>query len=86
MNRLLQPQQSVTAGIYRMEGRQLVRRGGGGCEVMQHNSLLEHRGNVTGLCLAGASVLVSASRDRSVNIHHFLSTESPKIAERKSYL
>ena len=75
----------MTPGIYRMEGRQVVRTGGG-CEVMQHNSLLEHRGNVTGLCLAGASVLVSASRDRSVNIHHFTSSELPKSPERKSYL
>ena len=76
----------MTPGIYRMEGRQVVRTGGGGCEVMQHNSLLEHRGNVTGLCLAGASILVSASRDRSVNIHHFLTSEPQKILERKSYL
>ena len=76
----------MTPGIYRMEGRQVVRTGGGGCEVMQHNSLLEHRGNVTGLCLSGASVPVSASRDRSVNIHHFSSSELPKIPERKSYL
>ena len=64
----------------------MVRTGGGGCEVMQHNSVLEHRGNVTSLCLAGASVLVSASRDRSVNIHHFSSSASSKIVERKSYL
>ena len=64
----------------------MVKTGAGVCEILQHNSLLEHRGNVTSLCLAGASILVSASRDRSVNIHHFLISETSRIAKIRSYL
>ena len=54
-------------------------------QVHQHNSLLEHRGNVTAVVLSGAAVLVSASRDRTVNIHTFSGQPQPAPA-RKSYL
>lgn len=57
------------------------------CQVHQHNSLLEHRGNVTAVLLSGAGVLVSASRDRTVNIHHFSGASPAQPAPaRKSYL
>ena len=56
-------------------------------QVHQHNSLLEHRGNVTAVLLSGAGVLVSASRDRTVNIHHFSGASPAQPAPaRKSYL
>ena len=71
-------------GVYSLQGGRVVQRGGE-CEVVQHNSLLEHRGNVTAVVLSGAAVLVSASRDRTVNIHTFSGQPQPAPA-RKSYL
>ena len=55
------------------------------CEVVQHNSLLEHRGNVTALRLSGPDILVTASRDRTLNIHHFLTSPPHNKYQRKSY-
>ena len=82
------PPKLSTDGIYRMQGRRVVHTGSDTCEVLQHNSLLEHHGNVTGVFLTGPDVLVSASRDRTVNIHRFdhLSRPSSSKYERKSYL
>ena len=81
------PSKSLTSGIYRMQGRSVIKTGSDTCEVLQHNSLLEHHGNVTGVFLTGPNILVSASRDRTVNIHRFdpLSKSSNKY-ESKSYL
>ena len=75
-----------TPGIYKMQGRQVIRTGGDTCEVLQHSSLLEHHGNVTAVVLSGANVLISCSRDRSFNIHHFNHVAKTKNYERKSYL
>lgn len=63
----------------------MVRSSGEVAEVVQHNSLLEHRGNVTGLRLSGGDALVTASRDKSVNIHHFLTSQQQNKYQRKSY-
>ena len=75
-----------TPGIYKMQGRQVIRTGGDTCEVLQHSSLLEHHGNVTAVVLSGANILISCSRDRSFNIHHFNHVAKTKNYERKSYL
>ena len=74
--------------IYRLEGRHVVKTSGEVAEVVQHNSLLEHRGNVTAVRLSGADILVTASRDKSLNIHRFLTSEEQQHNnkyQRKSY-
>jgi len=73
-------------GIYRMRGRQVIQTGSDTCEVLQHSSILEHHGNVTQVILLGQDVLVSASRDRTCNIHQFHKSLKTKKYERKSYL
>ena len=83
--RKLKQTKKAPSDIYRLEGRQVVRGGGDVCEVVQHNSLLEHRGNVTAVRLAGPDVLLSSSRDRTVNIHHFYPAQQHNNFERKSY-
>ena len=76
---------AAPADIYRLSGHRVVRGSGEVCEVLQHNSLLEHRGNVTALRLAGPDVLLSSSRDRTINIHTFQSSQQ-QLKQRKSYL
>lgn len=63
----------------------MVRSSGELCEVVQHNSLLEHRGNVTALRLSGPDLLVTASRDKTLNIHRFLTSQQHNKFQRKSY-
>ena len=83
--RKLRTEKKAPSEIYRLEGRQVVRFGGEQCEVVQHNSLLEHRGNVTAVQLSGPDILLSSSRDRTFNIHRFQPTQDHKNARRKSY-
>ena len=80
-------QRPPVSDIYRLEGRQVVKTSGGEmAEVVQHNSLLEHRGNVTAVRLSGPDILVTASRDKSLNIHRFLtSSQQHNKYQRKSY-
>jgi len=77
-------------GIYfiRPGSRMVQQQGKGGqAEVLQHSSLLQHRGIVTSVLLSGGgTLLISGSRDRTVNIHQFSSSGRRPRLERKSYL
>ena len=71
-------------GIYFLRGRQVVQNSSGVAEVLQHNSLLEHNGNVTGLALE-CGTLISGSRDRTLNIHMFGRTLAGTPRKRSSH-
>ena len=72
-------------GVYSLQGGRVVQQGGE-CEVVQHNSLLEHRGNVTCLAMCDGTFLASGSRDRTINIHCFDRSPDTVSKSRKSYL
>ena len=72
-------------GIYFLRGKRVVQNTSGVAEVLQHNSILEHNGNVTGLALQ-CGTLISGSRDRTLNIHTFGAGRKKSTMTRKSYL
>jgi len=72
-------------GIYFLRGKRVVQNTTGVAEVLQHNSILEHSGNVTGLALQ-CGTLVSGSRDRTLNVHTFGPGQKRSTMTRKSYI
>ena len=72
-------------GIYFLRSKRVVKNTTGIAEVLQHNSILQHNGNVTELAL-DCGTLISASRDRTFNIHKFSADKKKPTMMRKSYL
>ena len=75
-----------TEGIYFLRGKRVLQHSNNSvAEVLQHNSLLEHRSSVTGIALS-AKTLVSGSRDRTFNVHSFGPGKKQSHMTRRSYL
>jgi len=85
-NKTRKPEKQHMQGdeIYRIRKGRLVQHRKDIAEVLQHSSFLEHSGHVTSLQV-NSGLLVSGSRDRSVNIYKFWGRSSKKTKTRTCY-